>query len=361
MTEQAATTVQLSIFLPTYRKDMMAISRIAQACSWAGPQIEVIVRDNSGDADKRDIISRFQRDNCTIVCADQCDGPTNFAEGLRLATGEFLYAIADDDLYFDRAVAALPAIVDAHGKDASVAGITGAYSMESSAGSSLVEYQNIGSDDVIARVAGYLSSRAGNVLIYSPHRRAMVQRSFAFMRTLPAYFSFHDQVLALIYILNGRYIAIPRIIYGYDIGPWEIPLQAQKQDLGFYTAAGLDPAINKLHWFLCGFEGAVLARNSGLFPDPGPAKRQAIADQWFATMFARFLHSPRYTADSPHTARAEALCQKLRASQGRLSFEGMLADIAGLMAAFAPDLARRYFQFWSAELNRRQPAAAASA
>lgn len=352
--------MQVSIFLPSFRKDMMAISRIAQACSWASPQIEVIVRDNSGDPQKRDLISRFHRDNCTIVCAETCDGPTNFAEGLRLATGDFLYAIADDDLYFDRAVTALPAVIDAHGGDASVAGITGAYATEAAAGSSLVEYQNIGSDDIMARVAGYLSSRAGNVLIYSPHRRIMVQRSFAFMRSLPAYFSFHDQVLSLVYLLNGRYISVPRIIYGYDIGPWEVALQAQKLDLGFYTAVGLDPAINKLHWFLCGFEGAVLARNSNLFPDPGPGKRQAIADQWFATMFARFLQSPRYTADSPHTAQAEALCQKLRASQGRLSFEGMLADVAGLMAVFAPDLALRYFQFWSAELNRRQPVAASA-
>ena len=32
-------------------------------------------------------------------------------------------------------------------------------------------------------------------------------------------------------------------------------------------AAGLDPAINKLHWFLCGFEGAVLVRNSDMFPE----------------------------------------------------------------------------------------------
>ena len=54
------------------------------------------------------------------------------------------------------------------------------------------------------------------------------------------------------------------------------------------------------------------------------------------------------------------MCQKLRASQGRLSFEGMLADIAGLMGVFAPDLAQRYFQFWSAAMNRRQPTAASA-
>ena len=339
---------------------MMAISRIAQACSWACPQIQVIVRDNSGDAQKRDVIGRFQRDHCTIVSSEPCDGTTNFAEGLRLATGEFVFAIADDDLYFDRAITGLPAIIDAHSNDPRVVGMTGAYSIETSSGSALVEYQNIGSDEVTSRVAGYLTARAASVLFYSPHRRAMVQRIFDFTCSLPAYFSFHDQIICLIYLLHGKYIAMPRIIYGYDIGPWQTREGSDQQDTAFYTRAGLDPAINKLHWFICGFEGAVLARNSDLFPDPGPRRRQAIADQWFAVMFARFLQSPRYTADSPYTAQAEAVCQKLRASQGQLSFEGMLADIAGLMGVFAPDLAQRYFQFWSAAMNRRQPAAASA-
>ncbi len=348
---------KLSVLLPTFRSDLGAVARIAQACSWASPDVEVLVRDNSGDPQKRDLISRFQRNNCTVISVDPCGPAENFAEALRLATGTFVYAIADDDYFFDRAIAALPGTIRHHGDDGTVAGITGTYSMEMSSGSILIEYKNIGSDDVAARVGGYLSCRGGNVLFYSPHRRTMVQRVYQFFRSLPFSFAFHDQIQCFIYLLNGKYIALPRIIYGYEIGPWEVPLQAQKQDLGFYTAAGLDPAINKLHWFLCGFEGAVLARNSDLFPDPGPAKRQAIADQWFAVMFARFLHSPRYTADSPYTAQAEALCQKLRASQGRLSFEGMLADIAGLMGVFAPDLAQRYFQFWSAAMNRRQPAA----
>lgn len=336
----------------------MAISRIAQACSWASPQVQVIVRDNSADPKKAELIGRFQRPNCTIISAEPCDSATNFAEGLQFATGDFLYVVADDDIYFDRAIAALPGIIDAYGMNPGVAGMVGAYSIEMAAGSTLIEYERLDSDDAVERVRGYLGCRGGNVLMYAPHRRVMVQRVFDFMRSLPAYLSFHDQVLCLLYLLNGKYVSMKRILYGYDLGPWEVPLEGQKQDLKYYAVAGLDPAINKLHWFLCGFEGAVLARNSDLFPDPGPGRRQAIADQWFATMFARFLNSPRYTADSPYTAQAEALCQKLRASQGQLSFEGMLADIAGLMAVFAPELAQRYFRFWSAALNRRQPVAA---
>ena len=76
--------------------------------------------------------------------------------------------------------------------------------------------------------------------------------------------------MCLLYLLNGKYIRDAahhlRLRYRAMGGP------AEGAEAGHRLLhdAGLDPAINKLHWFLCGFEGAVLARNSDLFPDPGP-------------------------------------------------------------------------------------------
>ena len=55
--------MQLSILIPTHRNDLLACSRIAQACSWAGPKLEVIVRDNSGNAEKRNLLAQFKRDH----------------------------------------------------------------------------------------------------------------------------------------------------------------------------------------------------------------------------------------------------------------------------------------------------------
>jgi hypothetical protein len=281
---------------------------------------------------------------------------------LQLASADFVFILADDDLFYDRMIASLPALIDQFGRDPRVAGMTGAYLIDSSHGSSVVNYPQIDADDVTARLAGYLGMRgSANVLYYSPHRRSMLRRVFDFLRSMPAFFSFHDQIACMLYVLNGKYIPVPRIMYGYDIGPWETSEGGQRQDVAHYRAAGFDPAINKLHWFLCGFEGAVLIRNSSLFPDHLPAQRQLMADQWFSTMFARFAASSRLTFDSSHAAQAERLCQKLRASQGRMSFQGMLTDIASLIAAFAPEKARSYFEFWSAEIARQRPAAAARA
>lgn len=358
--QPAARPVQLSVLLPTHRHDLMAISRIAQACSWAGPGIEIIVRDNSGNAGKREQIARFRRDNCTIVSVDPCQPLENFSELMRLAKGDFIFCIGDDDLCFDRAMAALPAVIDEFGKDLSVAGMTGAYALETSKGSAVVAYKDIESDSVTARVAGYLSFGHANVMVYSPQRRAMVERVFHFMRAMPCYLSYHDQITCLLYLLNGRFVRLQRLIYAYDVGPWEEPQSAQKRDIDFYSAAGFDPAINKLHWFLCGFEGAMLIRNSGIFPDYPPPQRQKMADQWFSAMFIRFTNNPRLTFDSAFAGQAEAFCQKLRASKGSLPFPDMLADICTFMAIFSEAKAQSYFDFWKELLNRRNPVAAAA-
>jgi len=347
--------MQLSILIATNRAGLLACSRIAQACSWAGPNLEVIVRDNSGDAEKRALLPHFRHDNCDIIIADPCDGLTNLSEGLRLAKGEFVFLLADDDFCFDHAIASLPGVLGQCRKDPSVVGVTGAYVIEGSQGSSIVSYQNAESDDVAARVSGYLSYSGPNILHYAPIRREIVQSVFAFMNTSPFFFSFHDQIVCLLYLVKGKFVRLNRLLYLYDVGVREAGNSAQKRDVDFYKDAGLDPVINKLHWFLCGFEGAVLVRNSNAFPDYSLAQRQAIADRWFSEMFMRFKGHARLTFESRFTAEADKLCAKLQTSTGQLSFQGMLTEICGLIAVFSKDNAQRYHDFWDAVLNRRKP------
>ena len=348
--------MQLSILLTTNRTGLLACSRIAQACSWASPEIEVIVRDNSGDAQKREFLALCRRDNCNIVIAEPCDMRTNFSEIFRLAKGEFVFIIADDDFCFDHAIASLPGVLGQCSKDPSVAGVTGAYAVEGSQGTSIASYQNAESDDVEARVNGYLSYSGPNVFLYAPMRREIVQRVYGIIHAMPALFSFHDQVMALLYLLNGKFVRLNRLLYLYDVGVWEVGNSAQKRDVDFYKDAGLDPAINKLHWFLCGFEGAVLARNSDIFPEYPIAQRQVIADRWFSEMFMRFKGHARLTFGSRFTGEADKLCEKLLTSTGQLSFQNMLTEICSLIALFSKDNAQRYYDFWDATINRRKAA-----
>lgn len=349
--------MQLSILIPSHRHDLLTCGRIAQACSWAGPQIEVIVRDNSGDAQKRELIARFHNDYCRIISVEPCDATTNVTELLRVAQGDFVYIVADDDFCFERTIAALPGIIDQSGKDPSVVGVTGAYVIETTNGTKIDSYESIDDDDARARVIGYLKYGGPNVLFYSPVRRQVVQRVFALMTAAPLQFPFHDQVLCLLYLLSGKFVRLPRLIYGYDMGVWENPETAQRQDLNFYSAMQLDPAINKLHWFLCAFEGAVLIANPALVPDYSMTQRQPIADLWFSLMFARFKQDNRNAYGSGFTGDAEKLVAKWQASNGPLSFDSMLSDIRDFIALFSESKARHYFEFWSAALNKRDPLA----
>lgn len=353
--------MQLSIILPTHRHDLLALSRIAQVCSWASPKIQVIVRDNSGNAQKREMLKQIKHDNCTVISVDECQPRENFVESLRLAKGEFVFLLADDDMCFDRAVAALPGIIDRIANDPSFVGIAGPYVVEASSGSVVINYKNIDSADPAARVAGYLTETGPNVLFYAVLRRETVHRMLVFLEGLPIFCSFHDQVLNLLYLLNGRYQLLPRIFYLYDFGEWETAESAQKRDMEFYRGSGLDPALNLLHWFLCAFEGAVLALHSDAFPAHPPAQRQAIANLWFSTMFARFKNSKRLTFGSKLAGDMEQSCAKLQAMAGSVTFEVMLTEICAVLKTFSEEKARDYFDYWDATMKRRKPPARAAA
>ena len=123
-------SVQLSVLIPTYRQGLQVCSRIIQACSWAGPDVEVIIRDNSGSAEKRELLARFQAENCNIIAAEPCGPLDNFADTLRLAKGEFVLQFADDDFCFDRAIQAMPGILAGIHNDRSIIGITGAFAID---------------------------------------------------------------------------------------------------------------------------------------------------------------------------------------------------------------------------------------
>jgi hypothetical protein len=185
-----------------------------------------------------------------------------------------------------------------------------------------------------------------NALVYSPVRRQLLQQTFDFMRAMPFAFSFHDQITCLLYLLTGKFARLNRLMYLYDVGEWESPDSAQERDLAFYRSANLDPSINKLHWLLCAFEGAVLIRNAEVFTHYPPEQRQDMADRWFSTMFVRFKNSRRTAAGSRFEREADTLCDKWRSAAGRLSFPELLIDIGEFIALSSVANAEKYLTFW---------------
>jgi hypothetical protein len=346
--------VRLSIIMPSNRDNLTAISRIAQACSWAGPQTEVIIRDNSGSFAKRRLLAQIEGENCHLIAADPCDAQENASKALERAQGEFVFLICDDDSCFDRAMADLPARIEQVRGDPSIVGIIGAVVVENRKGSSVGAYRNLDDGDALTRVAAWLSATMPPVLLFSPVRRDVLNWVDEVIGAKPFKHSFDDQICSLLYLLRGRFAFLDRLLYVYDQHNWEQYESAQMEDLKWYIGASLDPAINKLHWLLCAFEGAMLVRALSFTPDFAPDQRQKIADIWFTAMFQRFLAHPRADFGSPLAGKAEKLCQKWKAASGQLSFEAILADISEFMSLASPAHGMAYFQYWSNVLTTRR-------
>jgi hypothetical protein len=346
----------LSIIMPSHRDDWTAISRIAQVCSWAGPNVEVIVRDNSEKPGKRRLVERFQAENFRIVFAEECSAHDNGMQALALARGEFVFLVADDDTCLDRGIAAVVAAAETFADDASVAGITGAYVVEEERGSIFIKYPDVDSRDVVTRSFGYIGLQGPNLLFYSALRRTMLQSCWRFLEETPFVFPFHDQVLSLAHLLAGRFVDIGRLMVAYDNMNWENVEKAAESEKAHYAAAGMDPAIGRLSWLLCAFEGAWLTLYSRYGAGHTLEQRQAIAIRWFQVMFARFAGDNRGNLGSSLGPQADLLCQKWRGLYPNFDLQVLLTDITDFIALHSPEKARLYRDFWLAQAAQGQAA-----
>lgn len=324
----------------------MAIARIAQACSWAAGDVEVIVRDNSGDTAKRALIASFAQDDCLILSVDECDAWTNFMALLEAARGDYLFFVADDDLVFDRGIASVADLIRADGGSTDVVGVTGAYIVEVPDGSATLAYERIGSDDMAERVAGYVGLQGPNMLFYSAILRETMIDAWQIARSHPIAPPYQDQLLALLYVMSGRFLNIGRFLVSYDNMNWETTETAAASDERFYRAAGLDPAYGKLHWLACAAEGGWLALHAQPGAGHSPAMRNSAANSWFQCMYRRFLGDHRVVQGASFDAEAAALCQKWRQPRTNFGLPEILDDLGQFMALTSPETAAGYRRFW---------------
>ena len=152
------------------------------------------------------MLKNFQCDHCQIISVDPCEPLENYSEILGLAKGDFVFCMSDDDQCIDRAILSLPDLIERSVHDPAVVAVTGSYALEVPQGTSIVNYKDIDSDDPATRVTGYLSYPGPNMLFYSVLRRDLAERVLRFMKAMPVYLSFHDQILCLLYLLNGKYV-----------------------------------------------------------------------------------------------------------------------------------------------------------
>ena len=341
----ATERVKLSIVLPTNRTGPSAWARILDACSCANDQVEVIVRDNSGDPRKADAISRLSGRNCRVIVAEPCGAPENFEEAAGLAKGDFIFFVADDDILPRLAIPPILKTIDRYSQDRSVGGITGDYIVEWSRKTTLVRCPPLDAAAASQRIAPFLEAHL-NVFFYSVVRRQILHDVvLSFVRSLPFRFIFTDWLVTLLYLASGKFVGIQRALYRPNIINWDSEASF-RICVRSYHQCGLDGSALRMLCLLQAFEGAkiVLGKYPGI--DLSPDERQAVAALWFRHWHAQFCKSLDWTDPaSRFDQQALALCRKWSQITD-ISLEPLLTDLAGYFSLSNPEGAQKYFNFW---------------
>lgn len=341
----------LSIVMPSHNTDENAKAAIVRAIGLARDGVEVIIRDNSGDRDKRNFFSQIpvRCPHGGLVHTEHvpaCEHHENLLAVTRAATGDFILFLTDDDMYFERGVREIAESAERCADDATIAGFFGGYVLMQSQGDQIVTYNGIASADPVERVRGYLEFQGPNLLFYSAVRNSVARKALEFaLDRHPFRISFNDQLACLLYLLAGKFRNVMRLTFAFDNGHWETPQKAQASDLGFYRLSGLDPAMARLHWLMCGMEGAFLALKSEFAAGCTAEQRGKIAKLWFNTMFARFVGDDR-ACDGPMAASVMLYVRKWRERFPDVKLGELLADVCSLIAMSDKAAAEQYRKFW---------------
>jgi len=339
--------MKISIVIPTNRASYSAMARALELSELDPDRFELIVRDNSEDARKRELLGRIDSPTLRYFSVPNRGAIENAVEALRLASGDFVLFLADDDWVSAKGLTQLHDLAQQHARDESVSSLAGTYLVETTAGTGFIRYSGIDSLDATERVAGYIQANAPNVLYYSAVRRPLLKFSMEFVASLPYKFSFHDNLVVLLHLALGRTLQVDRVVYHYDQTEWETLEGTLAKDRAWYVKAGLPIEVDRLHWLICGLEGA-LTLNSQLLADRRGLDRKQLSDLWFATMFSRFKHWDRELgwSDTPVNQSAKRLKDKWIA-QPEINPHELLFDVCDLFEIADKDSAQRYFDFWS--------------
>ena len=340
-------TLKISIVLPTHRTGYNAIARVLECASLDPDKFEVIVRDNSSDDAKRRLLEQVRAPVLKVLHVPDLGAVENANSALALATGDFAFFLADDDWVSSKALIQLHEAASANAGDETITLLTGTYLVEVSAGSGFVRYQGIESTDAMERLQGYLGARGPNVLYYSVIKRSLLTFCLNYVSSLPYKFSFHDQLMVLLYVASGRALQVQRVFYHYDQTEWETKEGTLAKDRAWYVKEALPIELDRLHWLICGLEGA-LTLNSTRVAAVAQPDRERLAALWFATMFERFKRWDRELgwADTPTNNAAKRLKEKWVADR-EANLHELLFDVCDVIETADKPGAQRYFDFWS--------------
>ena len=334
-----------SFVMCSNRTGLEVVSRIGRLAALASDEIEIVVRDNSGDPEKQDSLARMQGPNRKIVSVDPCASWGNMLGALSLATGDYIFEIHDDD---DLNVIAMPGLLRGIrdiDNDPSYVAVAGFYVLELGAQSVLYSLEDFDAPTGGERVGSFVKS-AYSVLHFSAIRRSVRTQLDDFNRSLPFRFAYLDQIQAVLLLSLGRFRTVRHVLYTYDMHNWADPVQARRTDLKYYKDNGVDGSVLQLQYLLQGFEGAKAIAEKFLPLPLTAAERLDIAHRWFGHKYSRFADGPVAVDETARFNReAQALAGKWK-SRPEFDFAALLTDLSEFFALSDPAAGQRYYDFW---------------
>jgi hypothetical protein len=341
--------MKLTFFVPTFRTGVGPYAAILNVCSFAGPEIEVVVRDNSGDAAKQQFLSRFRSEHCHIHSVPTCTPYENLKESVKLTHGEFIVGVSDDDFFDPMAVPPLLKKVSEIIDDPSYAGVSGDIVYSSPQGSPVMKMLPLEDQSAARRYANHTLSGAN--LLWSAHRRVHYLAVMSFIKDLPVELSFHDMMFNVLMLMLGKYANAERILYIQDLTHWATLETGHSIDRQFLVNSGIDPSAHRAHWMICLFEGSKIIIDSPLVRHIPEEERYKVARVWCLRWMENYKGSYlSYPPPATPLSRTEENTMRICARwyQGtELSMDQLFTDIVEIFTMSNPVVARTYYDYWS--------------
>ena len=335
--------MKFSVVCPTNRTDFSAYARVCEILSLDPSKFEVIIRDNSECPAKKQFFQSLSGSKHKLLNVQNKGASENFAEAGKLATGEYIYFIADDDWFFKSGFDSLHELASAN-KNLNC--LTGGFLVSSSRGIGSMSYSGLDSQDPIKRMQGYLGV-GPNLLYYSAYKKNVFSLSWGLLERLPYAFCHADLLFVIPSLVFGNIISLKQLCYQWDIGEWEGADKAMGKRASICAAAGLPKEFSVMDKLLTAVEGALLI-NSKLLGNYVRYDRSEMAKLWLQNFFAQYQACPfqDYFPESEEKNRVKKFRERLF-SIGDISLLGLLEEISNLFREVDPAGAEKYYNFWS--------------
>jgi hypothetical protein len=340
--------MKLSIIMPSHNTGARIYSNILNACSMGTEDVEIIIRDNSGDAEKRAFLSRIKEPYCRIVSADECPGQENLKALIHQAEGEFVSVICDDDFMNGYALPSILPELEKIKGNPDIIGTTGIFIVDSTTNSCFDPFNQFDHPAALQRVRAHLD-KGNNIFQFSPIRLSVSKDVLGFSLTLPIYLSYHDWLTSCLLLMHGRITFLRRYFYQYYNSNWATYESGLRTDERYFRLAGLDTSNIRIQWLIAGMEGAQAMMSKYQRVQLPPNERQELASCWFENMFKRFretaLIPERQPVDAQFDPQAVQLAQKWLEKK-EIHMTEILTDIVEHFSLSSPEIAQRYYDFW---------------